>query len=106
MNGGKSKEMSVERGLMEGHPPSMAAFVLVLIPLMIILERILQGIEVECKRHKLKGFADDLKLFLKRPEEIKLCYIAIERFESVSGLKMHRDPARGKCQALMFGQLG
>ena len=69
VNRGKSEETSVERGLMGGHPPSMAAFVLVLIPLMIILERILQGIEVECKRHKLKGFANDLKLFPKRPEE-------------------------------------
>ena len=37
-------------------------------------------------------------------DEIKDCYNVIEGFENVAGLKMHRDPARGKCQALPFGK--
>ena len=28
----------------------------------------------------------------------------IEGFENISGLKMHRDPERRKCQALPFGR--
>ena len=39
--------------------------------------------------HKVKVFADDLKLFLGDLEEIQDCYNAIEGFENVSGLKMH-----------------
>ena len=49
---------------MEGHPPSMAAFVVGLIPLMIELEQKINGIQTwDNKTHKLKLFADDLKLF-------------------------------------------
>ena len=35
---------------------------------------------------------------------MEACYKVIERFEKVSGLEMHRDPGRGKCQALPFGK--
>ena len=48
-------------------------------------------------------FADDLKVFLRDTSEIESVYGIICSFEKVSGLKMHRDPARGKCQALPFG---
>ena len=46
----------------------------------------------------------DLKLFLKEIEEIPKAYEVICNFENVSGLKMHRDPKRGKCQAIPFGK--
>ena len=88
---------------MEGHPLSMAAFVTQIIPLFYALENALEGITLRNKIHKLKGFADDVKVALRRPEEIEKCYRIISRFEKVSGLKMHRDPLREKCQALPFG---
>ena len=55
------------------------------------------------KCHKIKMFADDLKVFLKDLYEIDLIYDAITKFESISGLVMHRDPKREKCNALPFG---
>ena len=63
----KSEVLKVERGFMEGHPPSMAAFVMAIIPLMIALESVISGITIsDGSTHKLKVFADDLKLFLKK----------------------------------------
>ena len=88
---------------MEGHPPSMAAFVTQIIPLFSALEKVLDGIKIRNQIERLKGFADDVKVIIRRPEEIGLCYKIISRFEEISGLRMHRDPLREKCQALPFG---
>ena len=104
LNKFKSNKINVKRGFLEGHCPSMAAFVVSLIPLMHALEERLDGIETAgIGRQKIKMFADDLKLFLRNTDEIETVYEVICRFEKVSGLKMHRDPTRGKCQALPFG---
>ena len=94
------------KGFMEGHPPSMAAFVTQILPLFYALENILEGIKLGNKTHKLKGFADDVKVVLRRPEEINICYNIISKFEKVSGLRMHRDPSREKCQALPLDCIG
>ena len=56
--------MKVERGFMEGHPPSMAAFVVSMIPLMKNLEEILTGVRIEGKQHRIKLFVDDMKLLI------------------------------------------
>ena len=104
LNGYKSLPIKVKRGFMEGSPPSMSAFVLCLAPLMVGLEEVLEGIETkDGVNHKIKAFADDMKLFLADPKEISVAFDLITKFESVSGLKMHRDPKREKCQALPFG---
>ena len=67
------------------------------------LESVVSGILTpDNQLHKVKVFADDLKLFLADLKEIKDCYKVIEQFEGISGMKMHRDPERGKCQALLF----
>ena len=42
-------------------------------------------------------------MFVGNLGEINTASDLIERFEKVSGLEMHRDPARNKCQALPFG---
>ena len=105
MNSYKSLPIKVERGFMEGSPPSMAAFVLCLAPLMLALEDVLGGIKTgDGELHKIKAFADDMKLFVGNLEEIPRAYGIISNFECVSGLLMHRDPRREKCQALPFGE--
>ena len=104
INGAKSNNISVNRGFMEGNPPSMAAFVTAIIPLLNCLERSVKGITISSGSvKKLFGFADDLKLVLRDPEEIHVIYEIISRFQDVSGLSMHMDPNRKKCQALCFG---
>ena len=71
LNRFKSNKIFVKRGFMEGHPPSMAAFVVTLIPLMYSLDEKMVGISTpDSKTHKYKLFADDLKLFLKNMNEL------------------------------------
>ena len=101
----RSEKIYIKHGFMEGHPPSMAAFVVSLIPLMKFLEEEMAGIVTPDKKiHKIKLFADDMKLFISKLEDIGKAESIISCFEKVSGLEMHRDPARGKCQALPFGR--
>ena len=100
----KSEKIRNERGFLEGHPPSMLAFVISLIPMMLSLEEVMSGIVTrDGKCHKIKLFADDLKGFIGDIQEIDMIYDVICRFENISGLIMHRDPKHEKCQAVPFG---
>ena len=82
----------------------MAAFVVSIIPLIYAIEEQMSGIVTSNgKMHRIKLFADDLKLFINEISEIRSVYNVISKFEKVSGLEMHRDSARKKCQALPFG---
>ena len=49
-------------------------------------------------------FADDLKAFVENIDEIATIESVIGEFEIVSGVILHRDPKREKCQPLPFGQ--
>ena len=63
---------------MEGHPSSMAAFVVALIPIMVTLEENITGIDTEDNRvHKIKMFADDMKLFIRNLDEIEIAEFII-----------------------------
>ena len=63
LNKYKSEKIYVNRGFMEGHPPSMAAFVVSLVPMMFAIEEKMTGIvTTNHKLHRIKMFADDLKL--------------------------------------------
>ena len=66
----KSNVKKVQRGFMEGHPASMAGFVVSNVPLMIILENGIKGIKVKNKVHNIKFFSDDLKAFIGDLSEI------------------------------------
>ena len=104
VNGAKSAKIHIRRGFMEGHPPSMPAFVTAIIPLLVFLERNMKGITLSNgMTKKIFSFADDMKLMLREPEEIHKIFKIICKFQDVSGLSMHLDPKRGKCQALNFG---
>ena len=103
VKGCKSDQINVKRGFMEGHPASIAAFVVSLIPFMVKLDQNVTGLEVDGIIHKSKLFANNLKLFIKDLNEIFSIENIINDFEIVSGVKIHRDPSRGKCQALSFG---
>ena len=105
INKWKSDKIPVKRGFMEGHAPSMAAFVLAAAPLGIALEQAVEGIKTpDGILHKIKTFADNSKVVIKNVDtEMRQVYETIIDFELVSGNEMHRDPSRGKCQALPFG---
>ena len=71
--------------------------------MIVVLEEKLEGIKTKrLGNQKLKMLADDVKLFLRETKEIQTTYEVICRFETVSGLEMHRDPKREKCQNNQF----
>ena len=77
------------------HPQSMPAFAAVMGPVLVKLEKELKGItDGEGIIHKVYSFADDTKAFIKNPEDIRTLNRIVERFEKISGMKMHRDPKK------------
>ena len=91
-------------------------------PLLVYLERTLQGIliyslptagprlrngrkpEVVEERYKVYGLADDVKPAVTTMAEFFLVDEAAALFERSSGCRLHRDPATGKCQVLPLGR--
>ena len=104
VNGHESEDIPVKRGVCEGSPQSMPAFAAIVGPVLERLDKEMEGIsDTAGKKVKVLSFADDTEVFLKNPEEIHKLEEVIEKFEKVSGLEMHRDPSKDKCQALTFG---
>ena len=99
-----SAKIPNKRGLMEGHSPSMQIFCIAMAPLLLALENKLTGITTwDGLKHKEKSFADDIKVLLAQPQEVFLVEEVISDFEEVSGLILHRDKSRKKCNVLPFG---
>ena len=104
INGWQSDAILNERGVMEGHSPSMQVYCLASGPLLKALDSKLGGIRTwDSINHKTKSFADDLKLQLQDPREVFCVDETIQRFEKVSGLILHRDVSRKKCNVLTWG---
>ena len=104
VNGCKSSTIYNDRGFMEGSPPSMGAFCISTFPLLIALERNIKGIKVKDGRvFKIKVFADDMKTFIKDVSEVKMIEELIFKFERISGIYLHRDKTKKKCNILNFG---
>lgn len=93
-----------KRGFAEGSAPSMAAFVISTISLLKGLEEQLDGIRLPDNRlMKVFAFADDQKIALRTSDEINKVQDMVLRFEKISGLMLHRDVTRKKCNILSFG---
>ena len=93
-----------KRGFAEGSAPSMAAYVISTISLLKALEEQLEGIRLPDNRlMKVFSFADDQKIALQNSDEIKKVQDMVIRFEKVSGLMLHRDVTRKKCNIISFG---
>ena len=91
-------------------------------PLLVLLERVLQGILI-CStpvlgpnqqhgpppapvelRYKVIGYADDSKPAITSMEEFSLVDKCLALFENASGCKLHRDPMNMKCKFLPLGR--
>ena len=100
----KSNIIYNRRGFAEGSAPSMAAYVISTIALIKGLEDQLEGIQLPDNRiFKVFSYADDQKLALKHTSEISKVQDIVFRYENISGLMLHRDVARKKCNILSFG---
>ena len=103
VNGYRSNVILNKRGFMEGHPPSMMAYVISTIPLINALETKLTGIKVFNTLFCSRSFADDTKIFLSDPSEVYIVQDLVFAFEKVSGVMLHKDKSLKKCNVISFG---
>ena len=108
--------------LRQGDVPSMELFSVGIDPLLVLLERSLEGIlissvpvqgprlrdgpplpELEL-RYKVIGYADDSKPAITSMAEFQTVDNALTLFENASGCKVHRDPRNQKCKFLALGR--
>ena len=112
------KVKNIRLSLRQGDIPSMVLFSYGIDPLLIYLEKRLQGILISSlpvqgpvypnqaplapseERYKVIGYADDIKPAITNIMEFLLVDKAMELFEKASGCKLHRDPATKKCKFL------
>ena len=108
--------------LRQGDVPSMHFFAYAIDPLLIRLERVLEGILIYSaptsgpfekggtpptpaeERYKVVGYADDANPAISNMEEFLTVDSACALFEAASGCRLHRDPASQKCKFLRLGE--
>ena len=109
--------------LRQGDRPSGVWFCYGIDPLLIYLQRRLQGILIHSlpvlgptqpgqprqlspleTRYKVLGYLDDCKPAITSMEEFLLVDKGCRLFEQSSGCKLHRDPATNKCKILPLGR--
>ena len=109
---------NVRLSLRQGDLPSMHFFSYGIDPLLVFLEKRLQGIMISSipvhgpvlaghpkllpleERYKVVGYADDVKPAITTMQEFSLVDEAMTLFERASGCRLHRDPASKKCKFL------
>ena len=113
---------NIRESLRQGDPNSMGWFAIAIDPLLIYLDRMLQGIPI-CslpiqgpsltqgsppdqitERYTVYGYADDVKPAVTTMAEFGLVDKAANLFERSSGCLLHRDPVAGKCKVLPLGR--
>ena len=98
--------------------PSIHFFSFAIDPLLVYLEKRLQGIVISSlpvhgpvcygqpplpplqERYKVIGYADDVKPAITNISEFNVVDKAMELFENASGCRLHRDPVTKKCKFL------
>ena len=114
--------LNIRLSLRQGDVPSMHFFAYAIDPLLILLDRILEGILIhssptfgplmECgtpptpveERYKVVGYADDAKPAITSMKEFITVDKSCALFEAASGCRLHRDPASQKCKFLPLGK--
>ena len=109
---------NIRQSLRQGDLPSMHFFSFGIDPLLLYLEKRLDGILIASlpvqgpaaqghhglqpieERYKLIGYADDVKPAITSMQEFSMVDMAMTLFEKASGCHLHRDPASKKCKFL------
>ena len=107
----------------QGCPSSMNWFSFAIDPLLLFLERRLDGIPIHSlpvlgpvekkkprlppltvEHFKVLGLADDIKPSVMSMAEFEVVERGATLFEWSTGNQLHRDPVKGKCKALLLGR--
>ena len=91
INGYITKEFKIERGVRQGCPLSMFAFVLFQEPLYRALEksRKISPLDLPCKPIKQLGYADDTSILIRNDESFIECFRILKMFERATNSKMN-----------------
>ena len=110
--------MNIRTSLRQGDLPSMHFFGFGIDPLLVYLEKRLQGILISSipvqgppglgqlaippmvEKYIVIGYADDIKPAITSMQEFKVVDKAMTLFENASGCRLHRNPATKKCKFL------
>jgi len=101
INGQRSSPIPIRSSIHQGCPMSMLLFAICLNPLLCTLERNFAGIRIGRSGTKTTTVtnADDVKIFVTKPEEIPIMREALLRYEAALGAKVNI----GKQTALAVG---
>ena len=121
VNGVVGGAIKVKRCVRQGAPSSMLSFLYNMDPVILYLEKRLKGLDLyrmpiqgpvmedeeqledDLDNYSVKGYADDLKAYIKTLDEFVLLDNALSLLEASSGCQVHRDINQDKCKVLLLG---
>ena len=96
INGALAGPIPIQSAVRQGCPLSMALYALCLHPLLRTLEDRLTGINIGTRGQKISvlSYADDIRVFLTRREEIETVNQATRTYERETGAQLNRNKSR------------
>ena len=98
---GLSKAIEVQFSIRQGDPLAMILYIIYIEPLLLYLERNLEGIKISGFSQKLESYCDDVNVLTEHLSDIIKVDVAVQEFEAISGAILSR---KKKCKILGFGQ--
>ena len=98
VNGFRTKQVSINKGVRQGDPLSLNLFLLAVKPLVSTInsDKKMEGLEKGRKQNvKCPRYADDLTLTLIGSPSVCLAFEIIQRFSEATGLKLNNEKTQG-----------
>lgn len=89
INGAQSEPINIERGIRQGCPLSMPLYAVVCDPLARKLQKNISGYKIGGTTIKLQQYADDMTVFAKNENEIKMIFREFGKYEMATGQKLN-----------------
>jgi hypothetical protein len=91
INGHISGPIPIRCGIRQGCPLSMILFAMCIQPLLQMLDRNLSGVQLRRTRHRTAviAHADDVTVFVTKPEDFRIIQDAVRCFEKASGAHLN-----------------
>ena len=96
-----SEAIDIDFSIRQGDPIAMLLYILYAEPLLLYLERNLQGMNISGIPQKLEAFCDDVNIMTQHLSDIIKVDEIVEEFEAFSGAILSR---RKKCKIIGFGK--
>ena len=98
---GLSKAIKVNFSIRQGDPLAMVLYIIYIEPLLLYLERQLEGIKISGFSQKLESYCDNVNVLTEHLSDIVKVDVAVQEFEEFSGAILSR---KKKCKIIGFGK--